>query len=298
MAVVESFVFQSPAMRRVAELVAHAASSEAPVLVVGESGTGKERIAREIHERSPRRGGRFKTVSCLALDRGFDWSTLVPMSRRGTLYVSQINALDAPRRLKLFRTLEAPATKARGPLVIVSATVAATTGESAPPELHAADLFTIRVPPLRERREDIVPLADALLVRVALRRGSAPFVLTPDAASALESHVWPGNVRELETVLARAVALTSGSEIGLGALPTEIAHATLLRSVPGDLASLQYREVVALGRDLLSREYLIAVLRDARGNVKHAATRAGIERESLHRLLKRYGLRAESFRTE
>jgi DNA-binding NtrC family response regulator len=134
-----------------------------------------------------------------------------------------------------------------------------------------------------------------MLLRIALRRGTGPMSLTPDAACALETYAWPGNVAELERTLERAAALASGGTIGREHLPA-LLLAGARPALAGDLATLQYREVLAHARDLLSRDYLVAILRAERGNVKNAASRAGIERESLPRLLKRYGVRADAFR--
>jgi len=123
--------------------------------------------------------------------------------------------------------------------------------------------------------------------------------ISSDTRAVLEGYAWPGNVRQLENALAHAVAATSaGTEILPSALPAEIRSAAETVAEPVDLATLPYREVLAHSRDQSSKEYLIALLKSVQGNVTQAAERAGLERESLHRLLKRYGLRAEDFRAK
>ena len=109
-------------------------------------------------------------------------------------------------------------------------------------------------------------------------------------------YTWPGNVRELENAIERALAVTDGPRIELEALPNEVAAVLRPRATHGTEMHLSYREVVDLARDRASREYLIALMRELGGNVTEAARRAGMERESLHRLLKRYGVRSEDFK--
>lgn len=293
MAFVESYVVSSPAMRRVSELIAHAASARAPVLLLGERGSGKRRAAREIHVRGGA-GGTLETLNCDVLQQD---TLLTPRAREGRLYLADLAALDFSRRFKILRSL--------GDGVIAGLTLAGLDDDPsrpavAPQELRdgifdGARVVVVRLPALRDHLEDVVPLADAILLRIALRRSTGPMSLTPDAACALEAYAWPGNIAELEATLDRAAALASQGTIGREHLPASVL--TSARSaVAGDLAALQYREVLAHARDLLSRDYLVAILRAERGNVKNAASRAGIERESLHRLLKRYGVRADAFR--
>jgi DNA-binding NtrC family response regulator len=117
----------------------------------------------------------------------------------------------------------------------------------------------------------------------------------PDALRLLASHAWPGNVRELENAVERAVAISSGPVIVARDLPPELTAPTGHASGPV-LASLPYREVVEQAQDKVSREYLVALLTEFRGNVTRAAARAGVERESLHRLLKKHGLRSDDFK--
>jgi DNA-binding NtrC family response regulator len=155
----------------------------------------------------------------------------------------------------------------------------------------------VQLPPLRDRREDIPTLAAVLLERHGARRDpSAPLGFTPDALSALVKYAWPGNVRELENAIERAIAVTDGPRIELEALPPEVSSMQRPRIMRGTETHLSYREVVDLARDRASREYLIALMQELGGNVTEAARRAGMERESLHRLLKRYEVRSEDFK--
>src|SRR5262249_43428471 len=145
----------------------------------------------------------------------------------------------------------------------------------------------------RDRRDDIPALAAHLLQRHA-RAGVEGF--TPEALSALVHHDWPGNVRELENAIERALAVADGPRIPLEALPDSRAAATRPRATMAGELRLSFREAVDLARDRASREYLIALMRELGGNVTAAAERAGVERETLHRLLKRYGIRSDTFK--
>jgi two-component system response regulator HydG len=157
-------------------------------------------------------------------------------------------------------------------------------------------VFPIRLPALRERREDVPLLAQHFLEKHATAFRRPVTGLEPDALRALTSYAWPGNVRELENAIERAVAVAGGERLCAEDLPPEIV-AVPSASPPGELlAALPYRDVVDEARDRVSREYLSALMREFGGNVTRAAERAGMERESLHRLLKRYGVRSEEFK--
>ena len=315
----------SAAMRQVMELVASAARSDATVLITGESGTGKELVAREVHARSSRSSGRFVAVNCGALPESLIEAELFGVVKgaftgamatrgglfheaaRGTLLLDEVAELPLVLQVKLLRAVQQRAVRRVGgveeePLDvrIVAATnvdveLAVREGRLREDLFYRLNVVSIRVPSLRERAADIEPLAAELLARASGARGGADLRFAEDAAAAIAAYDWPGNVRQLENAIARAVAVTQGAEVTAEALPDEITRGP--KEPPAaDLASLQYRDVVAHSRDRSSKEYLVALLTAVRGNVTQAAKRAGLERESLHRLLNRYGLRADDFR--
>jgi two-component system response regulator AtoC len=155
----------------------------------------------------------------------------------------------------------------------------------------------VHLPALRERAEDVPALAAILLAKHALAHRKALQGFEPDALRALAAWPWPGNVRELENAIERAAAVASGPRIALADLPSAVRAGPAGAPAAGDAgARLPYREAVEQARDRASRDYLAAILRAHEGNVTHAAQEAGMERESLHRLAKRYGLRPEDFR--
>jgi DNA-binding NtrC family response regulator len=157
-------------------------------------------------------------------------------------------------------------------------------------------VFPVRLPPLRERKEDIPLLAAHFLEKHARAFRREVEGIDPDALRALTGYPWPGNVRELENAIERAVAVTRGKRVALRDLPPEV-KGLQEGSLPAEeLAKMPFRDAVELARDRVSRDYLVALLREFEGNVTQAAARAGMERESLHRLLKRYGIRSDDFR--
>ena len=323
---IDNLVARSPAMTPVLALVQRAAASDATVLVTGESGTGKELVARAIHSSGERSGRPFVGVNCGAIPEtlleselfghlkgSFTGATsdrrgLFEEAAGGTLFLDEIADLPLAMQVKLNRVLQERKVRRVGASderEIDVRVIAATNidlkarlgaGQFREDLFYRLNVLAIVLPPLRERREDIPLLAAFLLERRGARRPGAPEGFTAEALSALVQYAWPGNVRELENAIERAIAVTDGERIELEALPDEVASTLRPRITRGTETRLSYREVVDLARDRASREYLIALMRELGGNVTEAARRAGMERESLHRLLKRYGVRSEDFK--
>ncbi|XXF79065.1 sigma-54 dependent transcriptional regulator [Myxococcaceae bacterium GXIMD 01537] len=312
----------SPAMRRTHALLAQGASRDFTVLLTGETGTGKELAARAVHVESPRKGGSFVAVNCGALPAELVESELFGHARGaftgatvakaglfeeaagGTLFLDEIGDLPLPVQVKLNRALQEKEVRRVGTTapVKVDVRVVAATHRDLQAEVAAGrfreDLYyrlnvlTVHLPPLRERREDIPLLAMRFLSRARPELEG----FTPEALRALSGFGWPGNVRQLENAVARAAVVAQGPRVTLEDLPPELAKVPAGRAPVEGLAKLPYREAVDSARDAVSREYLTALMQEFGGNVTHAAERAGMERESLHRLLKRYGVRSEDFK--
>ena len=158
---------------------------------------------------------------------------------------------------------------------------------------YRLNVFPVRLPSLRERVEDVPLLAAHFLAKHARAMRREVGALDPEALRRLTSWPWPGNVRELENAVERAVAVASGPTLLPGDLPPELSSPSPAMPPGPVLATMPYREVLEQAQDRVSREYLVALLTEFQGNVTRAAARAGIERESLHRLLKRYGIRSD-----
>ena len=323
---VGDLVARSPAMAPVVAMVTRAASSDSTVLITGESGTGKEVVARSIHSAGDRKQTKFVAVNCGAIPENLieselfghvkgsftgaagDRRGLFEEAHGGTLFLDEIADLPLSMQVKLNRVLQERTVRRVGDsdehpidVRVIAATnvdlrARVASGQLREDLFYRINVLHIALPALRDRREDIPALAAFLLERQAVRRGSAIDGFTEEALSALVKYPWPGNVRELENAIERAIAVTDGPRIELEALPPEVAATLRPRATHGTEMHLTYREVVDLARDRASREYLITLMRELGGNVTEAARRAGMERESLHRLLKRYGVRSEDFK--
>jgi two-component system, NtrC family, response regulator PilR len=245
----------SEPMRRIFDLMHRIASVRTTVLITGESGTGKERIARVLHEASDRKGKPFLVVNCGAIPEALMEAELFGHERGaftgavasrlgifreadgGTVLLDEIGELPPALQVKLLRVIQERKVRGVGASTEVSVDVRilAATNRQVEDDVRAGrfrqDLYyrlnviRIEVPPLRERREDIRPLAEHFLAHCAAEQDKQLRGLSPDALRALEEYPFPGNVRELENVIERAVALATGQTIGLGDLPREISGA-------------------------------------------------------------------------
>jgi two-component system response regulator AtoC len=307
-------------------LLDRASKVDATVLLLGETGTGKELAARAIHYHSDRRERRFVPVNCGALPADLVESELFGHARGaftgaasakaglfeeangGTLFLDEVGELPLAAQVKLNRVLQEREIRRVGDTVAipVDVRVIAATHRDLRDEVQEGgfreDLFyrlnvlTITLPPLRERADDVPLLAAHFLEKHAraVRRSIGAF--DPEAMRRLVGHSWPGNVWELENVVERAVAVAAGDAVTVDDLPPELASVSPAAPPAAALASLPYKDAVAGARDRVTRDYLVALMKEFQGNVTHAAERAGMERESLHRLLKRHGLRSEDFK--
>jgi two-component system NtrC family response regulator len=300
------FVSRSAAMREVVKLIGRAAASDATVLVTGETGTGKEEVARALHQHSARSGRPFVGVNCSAIPRDLLESELFGHVRGaftgavasragifrqadgGTLLLDEIGDMSPGLQAKLLRALEERAILPVGAerAVDVDVRIVAATHRDLAEEVRASrfreDLFYrlnvlhIRISPLRERREDIVPLAEYFLALSS----DPPKSLSEAARRKLEEHAWPGNVRELRNVIERATVLSRGGRIdvddlGLTAPPPAAARGA--ETLPAALAQVE---------EAMIRK----ALAEAEGNRAEAARRLGIHRQLLYAKLRQYGI--------
>ena len=304
-------VAKSPVMRQLVDLASRVAKVDSTVLITGESGSGKERIARLVHEESTRAAGPFIAVNCGAITetlleselfghaRGaFTGATsdrpgLFEAANGGTLLLDEVGEVSPGMQVKLLRTLQereirrVGENKSRRVDVRVVAATNRDLAHGVEGGTFRQDLYyrlkvvELHVPALRERRDDVLPLARVLLADAALRMKRKIAGLAPSAADQLLRYEWPGNVRELENAMERAVALARGSRVELEDLPEEIRQA-----FP--------RPVAARGRvrplDDVEKEYILAALELNAGNQTHTAAQLRIGSATLYRKLKRYGL--------
>jgi two-component system response regulator HydG len=308
-------IAKSPQMRRVVELARRVAKVDATVLITGESGVGKERIARLVHEESTRAAGPFIAVNCGAItetlieselfghkrgaftDASSDRQGLFEAANHGTLLLDEIGEISPGMQVKLLRVLQEQEIRRVGESKSRSVDVrvlAATNRDLAHGVADGAfrqDLYyrlkvvELSVPPLRDRRDDILPLARVLLADAAVRMGRKIVGLAPNTVDQLLRYDWPGNVRELENAMERAVALARGSRVNLEDLPEEIRQAFPKPVVNGETVQ-PLREV--------EKEYILAVLDLNGGNQTRTAEQLGIGTATLYRKLKKYGLIGQS----
>jgi transcriptional regulator with PAS, ATPase and Fis domain len=303
-------VAKSPRMRAAVELARQVARVNATVLITGESGVGKERIARLIHEESARAAGPFIAVNCGAITDSLLESELFGHARgaftgadsdrpglfeaasNGTLLLDEIGDVSPSMQVKLLRVLQereirrVGENRSRAVDVRVLAATNRNLVERVAEGAFRSDLYyrlnvvELHVPALRDRHEDILPLARLLLADAASRMARTISGLTTRAADQLLRHEWPGNVRELENAMERGVALASGDRVDVGELPKEVRDA-----VPRPVEGLKG------GRSLadVEKECILSALRLNDGNQKRAAEQLGISAATLYRRLKSYG---------
>jgi DNA-binding NtrC family response regulator len=315
----ENMIGRSPAMQEVFDLVRRVAGSPASVLVTGESGTGKELVAKAIHFNSPRKTRPFVAVNCAAIpdtlleselfgykrgaftDARADRAGLLVEAEGGTIFLDEIAELSPALQAKLLRVLQEreirPLGAARPERVDVRV-IAATNREldarlkdgSFREDLYyRLNVIQIQLPALRDRTEDVLPLAEHFLSVSAARAGKDLKGFHEVAKKALLAHRWPGNVRELENVVERAVALAETASVRLEDLPAAVRERrdaeqdTLARALARDMSL-----------DELEREYIQRVLAAEGGNKTRAAQRLGLDRKTLYRKLEEYAARTTS----
>ena len=302
-------VARSAAMQGVLDLARRAAKVDSSVLVTGETGVGKERVARLVHEASARASGPFLAINCGAIPEALLESELFGHTRGaftgashdrvglfeaaggGTLFLDEIGELPAPMQVKLLRVLQERTVRRVGEnrsrpfdVRIVAATNRDLAAETAAGRfrrdlLYRLKVVEIRVPPLRERPEDILPLSRALLAEATRRMKRPALRLGIRAADQLLRYEFPGNVRELENVMERAAALASGPRIEIDDLPEEVRAA-----LPTPVVGQGVRPLAEI-----EQAYILAALERNGGNQTRTAAKLGIGVSTLYRKLRRYG---------
>jgi transcriptional regulator with PAS, ATPase and Fis domain len=298
-------------MRQVVDLACRVAKVDSTVLITGESGSGKERIARLVHDESTRMSGPFIAVNCGAIAetlleselfghaRGaftgatHDRPGLFESANGGTLLLDEVGEVSPGMQVKLLRALQEREIRRVGEnknrkvnVRIIAATnrdlaLGVTDGNFRQDLYYRLKVVELHVPPLRERRDDILPLARVLLAGSALSMKRKITGLTPGAADQLLRYPWPGNVRELENVMERAVALSPGNRVELEDLPEEVRQACALPpTADGTVRPLE----------VIEKEYILAALALNGGNQTRTSEQLHIGSATLYRKLKSYGL--------
>jgi DNA-binding NtrC family response regulator len=302
---------QSPEMQKLYRIVTKVASSKHPVLVQGESGTGKETMARAIHSNGPFSERPFLLVDCAATGPGAlenelfgpiksangsarSRDGLFALASSGTVFLDEIGEMPLDVQGKLIRALQEKEFHAQGsgkPIPVDVRIIAATSRDletAVQQGTFRRDLFfrlnvvSLRLPPLRERKEDIRPLAEHFLEQAGRTR-QIQYSINPEAAKMLQFYEWPGNVRELENCLERAIAMSPGPVLQTADFPPHIRTAALRAVVPGKQA-----RILPLAE--LEKQAILEALQQLNGDKLMTARALGIGKTTLYRKLKEYGI--------
>jgi transcriptional regulator with GAF, ATPase, and Fis domain len=311
-----SIVGESPAIRSVCEVIARAARSDSPVLVLGESGTGKELAAHAIHHASPRASGPFVAVNCASVTETLAESELFGHEKGaftgavaqkkgkfeaasgGTLFLDEVGELSLGLQSKLLRVLEnyefervGGTRTIKGDFRLVAATnrdlkQACNEGLFRRDLFYRLNVVTLTMPALRERREDIPLLTNHFVAKYIQKCKRYVAGVSPETRACLKGYGWPGNVRELANAIERAIVLGTTDLI----LPEDLPEAVLESAAPDASQPSKYIEAV---REM-KRQFLLDAIRQAGGSYSEAAKTLGILPNNLHRLAKNLGLKSDS----
>jgi two-component system, NtrC family, nitrogen regulation response regulator NtrX len=316
-------VWASPAMREVMAQVEHVAASETRVCIRGETGTGKELIARTLHEKSARREGAFISLNCAAIPSelmeselfGHEKGSFTGAAARhigkfeqangGTLFLDEIGDMAPAMQAKLLRVLEEGEIERVGgekPLAVDVRVVVAThrnleeqvrQGTFREDLYHRVNVFPVKLPPLRERREDIRVLAEHFVRQLAEQNNWKPKIFSPEAIAELKRYAWPGNARELRNVIERVLLLAPGETVDAATVARALPQAAVGGShVSAALASGTLAERV----EAFERETLLEELKKHRNHVTNTAKALGLERSHLYKKCQHLGIDLRAIR--
>ncbi len=316
-------VWKGETMRRVMAQVERVAASETRVCILGETGTGKELVARTLHERSPRAGAPFVTLNCAAVPAELIESELFghekgsftgaagrhlgkfEQAQHGTIFLDEIGDMPLPMQAKLLRVLEEGEVERIGGehAITVDVRVVVAThrdletqvrdGKFRQDLFHRVFVFPLRLPPLRERREDIPALIEHFALQVSTINGWKPMRFTADAMAALQGHPWPGNVRELRNAVERLMLLATSDEVTSDtvalALPTSVAAPDAALAGSGPLAD----RVRAF-----EKQTILTELKRNHHQISNTARALGLERSHLYKKAEQVGIDLKAVKNE
>jgi two-component system response regulator AtoC len=301
----EGIIAKSPKMLKIFELIKTVAPTNATVLITGETGTGKEIVARAIHHQSPRRNKAFIATSCAALPESLLESELFGHEKgsftgaverkkgkfeaghRGTLFLDEIGEINANTQIHLLRALEEKKITRIGSNEEIPVDVRVITatnkdlrtkvmeGQFREDLYYRLKVVTINLPPLKDRREDILPLAEHFLKKYSEENNRGIINLAPEVIEFMLHYAWPGNVRELENIVEHGVILSKNNTITLAELPSDIIQPI----------STEEKTIEAV-----TRNHILKVLEETKGNISKAAEILGVRRMTLYNKLKKYSL--------
>lgn len=315
----DKLIGESPSFKRLLHLVKKVAGTNVNILIIGETGTGKELIANLIHANSSRSNMPFIPMDCASLPDTLIESELFGYERgaftgafstrpgifeyanKGTIFLDEVGDLSLSLQARLLRVLQEKQFRRIGgrELIKVDVRVISATNmnlEKAVEEgkfrmdlYYRLNTVTLLIPPLRERHEDIQLIANHYLNYYSLINHKKVLGISQPAMFLLENYHWPGNVRELKNVIERAVVTTDNNFISPQDLPEEIRSVSGLK-IQDIHFDLSFEEAKAKWIEAFERKYLESLIHRTKGNISKAAIEAGVNRKTIHRLLKKYGL--------
>jgi len=312
---ISSIISQSPRMEEAVNLAARVAESKATVLITGENGTGKEVLAKAIHFISPRKNNPFIAVNIPALSENLMESEIFGHERgaftgadkmkkgrfeladKGTIFLDEIGDVPLPMQVKLLRVLQEQQIERVGgtETIPIDVRIIAATNQDLEKKIKEGtfreDLFyrlnivAIKIPPLRERKEDILPLIEFFLLKYANENKKETFTISKEAVDQLMKYSYPGNVRELENSIERAVVLARGNTLTQNDLPMSIKG--FIREEVSELTEGNLVEKV----EALERKLILNALTKSNGNQTQAGKLLGLTERNLRYKLQKYGIR-------
>ncbi len=320
-----NLIGRSEALLRVIDIVKRIAEYDVVVSIYGETGTGKELIARALHYLSSRAGGPFVPVNCGSLhdslveselfghkrgaftDARSDRAGFVERAGGGMLFLDEIDALSRKAQVSLLRFLQdmqyervgGGTLKTADVRVVVASNVDLTDFQKRGDEFrddlfYRLDMMPIRLPPLRERRDDIPLLVEHFLEKFKAQHSLEDKRLSPSTQQWLIEQDWPGNVRQLQNCVHRGLLLAEGAEIGLRHLQPDVGAASDGAEILGDLP---FKDAKTQVLDRFEHDYLRSIMVRCEGNISEAAHRASTDRSTLGRLLKKHHIDHRDFQT-
>jgi DNA-binding NtrC family response regulator len=321
----DNIVGKSDQMRKIFETIENISDSDANILITGESGTGKELIARCIHARSRRKSKPFVPVNCGAFPEqlfegelfGYEKGAftgavqkkigLLEYADGGTFFLDEVCEMQTPLQVKLLRVLQDHQLRRLGgnELINVSFRIISATNRHVDEWLekglmrrdlyYRLNVIHIDLPPLRERRDDILLLAQHFLDSISNRTNKKVTAFTDEVEAVFETYDWPGNIRELENVIERAVVLTKNNLISINELPSELtAKVSIPWSAKNNPSTLVDMKQQAINN--IEKDFLQALLKKHHGNVTRVSEEAGMTRRNVHRLIKLHNIDPDQWR--
>jgi two-component system nitrogen regulation response regulator NtrX len=304
----------SAVINELKEMISIVAPTNAWILIMGENGTGKELVARSIHHLSWRSHKDIVEVNCAAIPEELIESELFghekgaftgatekkrgkfDLAHEGTIFLDEVADMSLKAQAKILRILQEKKFERVGgnKLIDMDVRVLAATNKDLEEEMKAGrfrqDLYyrlhviPLIVPPLRERKEDIKPLAERFFLDFSIKEGQPPKILTDDALALLMKHDWPGNVRELKNIIERLIILTPSNEITAKDIP--LLNAKIDNAASGEDSIAVAADSLKDARMDFERKFIIKKLEENEGNISKTAEAIGLERSNLHKKIK------------